>query len=618
MIDLFKKTTVTRVLFFVACDIAVIIFSVWLAFLVRFDGHIPPQYFIFLPRLMLMAVVFVVPVFYVRKLYSFSWAYVSSSELISLFLSTTVSFALLTAAIFISNYFPRFLNFPRSTIFVSYVLVFVLCSLIRLSKRMYLHGLAFKRMGNKQRTLIVGAGDAGEQILRNILSSKNNNYFPIGFIDDNPIKRGVKIHGCGVLGTISQIPAVIEECQIEQVIIALPSASNKVIKQAIELARSAGLRKIKIAPQLNEIISGQISLKNLKDVDVEDLLGRPEIVLDKKQIELFIKDKAVLITGATGSIGCELARQIAKFRPSLLLCLDQDETGIFHILKELKSNFPQQKIQGLVADVTDSQKMRDIFKLYKPQIVFHAAAYKHVPLMEDQPDEAVKNNIFGTKSLLDASIASKAEKFIFVSTDKAVNPTSVMGSTKRVGEMLCQAYNQKNITKFISVRFGNVLNSRGSVIPIFREQIKRGGPVEVTHPDMQRYFMLTREACLLVMQAGAMGSGGEVFVLDMGKPVMIVDLAKEMIRLSGFEPDRDIAIIFTGIRPGEKLFEEILTAEEGIVSTQNQKIFIAKMGQVHVEDFVKKLDDFKNMLYNKSKEEIIDAIKNIINPNGKL
>lgn len=467
-------------------------------------------------------------------------------------------------------------------------------------------------MIKKDRTLIVGAGDAGEQILRNMLSSKLGLYNPIGFVDDNKIKQGVQIHGIKVLGKISDIPEVVNKNQIKQLIIALPSAHGKVIQKAVELGRKAGLRKIKTIPPLNEII-GEISLKNLRDVDVGDLLGREPISLDTKEIESFIKERIVLITGAAGSIGSELSRQVSKFKPADLIILDQDETGVFNISKELQNKLPNSKIHSVVADVIDAEKMQRIFSEFKPQIVFHAAAYKHVPLMEAQPDQAVKNNILGTKTLVECSLASHVEKLIFISTDKAVNPTSVMGFTKRIGEMICQAYNQKSITKFISVRFGNVLDSRGSVIPIFREQIKKRGPVEVTDPEMKRYFMLNSEACLLVMQAGAMGQGGEVFVLDMGRPIKILDLAKDMIRLSGFEPDKDIAIVFTGVRPGEKLFEEILTAEEGILATKNQKIFIAKMKNMQVDILENNIKTLEDMLHKGGKpQEIKDFLKDFI------
>ncbi|TSC95216.1 MAG: polysaccharide biosynthesis protein CapD [Parcubacteria group bacterium Licking1014_1] len=612
MTNIFKKTIITKTIFFVLADAILIAVSVWLAFLIRFDGQIPSQYFSFISRMIALAAIFIIPIFYFHKLYSFSWSYVSASEAISLFRATTISFLFLGIAIYISNYFPHFINFPRATIFISYFLVFIFCGGIRFAKRIYLHIIGSGRGLNREKTLIVGAGDAGEQILRSIMSSAGTSYCPVGFVDDSPIKQGVTIHGLKVLGKISDIPKLAMAEEIRQLIIALPAVDNKTIKKAIELARLAGLKKIKIAPSLEEIISGRISFKNLKDVGVEDLLGREEIVLDKKQIEGFIKDKLVLITGAAGSIGSELSRQTAKFKPSLLLLLDQDETGIFNISEELKENFPNLKIESKIADIRDKEKINEIFKKFKPQIVFHAAAYKHVPLMEKNPDEAIKNNIFGTKILAEASFTFGAEKFIFISTDKAINPSSMMGATKRVGEMICQAFSQKNGAKFISVRFGNVLNSRGSVIPIFREQIKKGGPVEVTDPEMKRYFMLTSEACLLVMQAGAMGKGGEVFVLDMGKPVKILDLAKEMIRLSGFEPDKDIAIVFTGIRPGEKLFEEILTAEEGVVATQNQKIFIAKLSNVNPRKLEKELNNIKNIADKFAKEKIVDCLKKML------
>jgi FlaA1/EpsC-like NDP-sugar epimerase len=432
-------------------------------------------------------------------------------------------------------------------------------------------------------------------------------------VDDNPIKKGVVIHGLKVLGRISDIPKVALENNIRQLIIALPSADNKTIKSAVELGRKAKIRKIKIAPPLSEIIKGQVSFRNLKDIGAEDLLGREQVTVNTKQIENFIKNKAVLITGAAGSIGSELARQVAKFKPSHLLLLDQDETGIFNILEELKSDFSSQNTEALVADVTDKEKINEIFKKFRPKIIFHAAAYKHVPLMEANPAEAVKNNIFGTKNLAEAAVDSGSESFIFVSTDKAVNPTSVMGATKRAGEMICQVFSQKNQTKFISVRFGNVLDSRGSVIPVFREQIKKGGPVTVTDPEMKRYFMLIPEACLLVMQSSAMGQGGEVFILDMGKPIMILDLAREMIKLSGFIPDKDIAIVFCGKRPGEKLFEEMLTAEEGTDATQNNKIFKAKLSAINLQDLEKNLENLKNILKNNSgPEKIISALKSFI------
>ena len=435
---------------------------------------------------------------------------------------------------------------------------------------------------------------------------------PVGFVDDSPAKRGVIIHNLKVLGKISEIPEIVKEHQIEEMIIALPSAGSKAVREAVEMGRKAGLKKVKIIPSITELINGEVSIGKIKEVEIEDLLGREPVSLDTRAIENFIQNKVVLITGAAGSIGSELCRQVAKFRPSQLLLLDQDETGIFNISEELEDKFPRLKIFSEICDIQDEEKIEQIFSHYHPNVIFHAAAYKHVPLMEVHSDEAVKNNVFGTKIVAESAIKYGVEKFIFVSTDKAVNPTSVMGATKRVGEMICQNLNQKNSTKFISVRFGNVLDSRGSVIPIFREQIKKGGPVEVTHPEMKRYFMMTSEACLLVMEAGAMGRGGEVFVLDMGEPVKILDLAKEMIRLSGFEPDKDIPIVFTGVRPGEKLFEEILTAEEGTIATQNQKIFMAKLSRVDENKLNQVLENLREAVKKSNREEIVNILKQLI------
>src|SRR3989344_650092 len=454
---LLKKTIITKTVFFILADIFLIAVSFLLAFLIRFDGQIPLQYIPFISRIIALAVIFTIPIFYFQGLYSFSWSYVSTSEAVYLFKATTISFLFLGVTIFISKYFPSFKNFPRSILFISYLLVFIFCGGIRISKRVYLHITGSTRMSKKEKTLIIGAGDAGEQILRSIISSKSSPYYPIGFVDDNPIKQGVNIHGYKVLGKISDIPKIITNYQVKELIVALPFSNNSTVKKAVELGRKSGLKKIKIAPPLSEVIDGRVSFKNL------------------------IKNKVVLVTGDAGSIGSELSRQTAKFNPSLLLLLDQDETGIFNISKELENNFSNLNIQPIIADIRDKEKIKEIFKKFQPKIIFHAAAYKHVPLMEENPDEAVKNNIFGTENLANISLKQGVEKFIFISTDKAVNPTSVMGATKRVSEMICRVYDQKNHTKFISVRFGNVLNSRGSVIPIFREQIKRGGPVQVTH-----------------------------------------------------------------------------------------------------------------------------------------
>ena len=609
---LFQKTGQKRLVFFLTSDIIFICLAFFLAFFLRFEGEIPSQYFPAMKYVSLLALIFCLPIFYFQKLYSFSWSYVSTNELISLFKATSLGFLFLFTALFVLKDQPVFSGFPRSTIFISYFLVFLFCSGFRLAKRLYLQFFLPKTKRQKERTLIVGAGDAGEQILRSILSSRTNQFQPIGFVDDSPIKQGVLIHGLKVFGKIENIPEIAKEKKIEGIIIALPSAGSSAIKRAVEKGREAGLKKIKIVPPPAEIIDGRVSIRDLKEIQIEDLLGREPVSLDWKTIEKFIQNKKVLVTGAAGSIGSELCRQIAKFEPSSLLALDQDETGIFNLSNEQKRKFPELNFSSLIADIQDKIRIEQIFNKFRPDIIFHAAAYKHVPLMEENPEEAIKNNIFGTLTVARAAIKYGVEKFVLISTDKAVNPSSVMGATKRVGEMLCQTLNQKNGTKFISVRFGNVLDSRGSVIPIFKEQIKRGGPVEVTHPEMKRYFMSVSEAVLLVMEAGAIGQGGEVFVLDMGEMIKIKDLAKELIRLEGLEPDKDIPIVYTEPRPGEKFFEEILTAEEGTVATQYKKIFRAKLAEVDEEKLNNALEKLKKAVNNADKKKIIEILKDIV------
>lgn len=601
-----------RKILFLIADIILINLAVFLAFLLRFEGQIPSQYFSNIFGMISLTLLITLPIFNFLKLYSFSWTYVSTQELISLVKAALLAFLFLGTSLFIFRDFSIFVGFPRSTLFIGSILIFIFCGGIRFAKRIYLQIFLSGKKEEKERTLIVGAGDAGEQILRSILSARESLYFPVGFVDDSPAKQGILIHGLKVFGKISDIPHLVETQGIKEMIIALPSVGSKTIREAVEMGRRAGLKKIKVIPTLNEIIDGRVSLGNLREIQAEDLLGREPVSRDPKLIESFIQNRKVLVTGAAGSIGSELCRQVVKFKPSQILILDRDETGIFNISEELKDKFPKLKIFSIIADILDENKIEQVLKKFLPQVIFHAAAYKHVPLMEFHPEEAIKNNIFGTKTLAEKAIKYKIEKFIFISTDKAVKPTSIMGASKRVGEMICQVLNQRNSTKFISVRFGNVLDSRGSVIPIFREQIKKGGPLKITHPEMKRYFMTSSEACLLLLQAGAMGKGGEVFVLNMGKPIKILDLAREMIRLSGLEPDKDIPIVFTGSRPGEKFFEEILTAEEGTQATQNQKIFIAKLSGINENKLNFGLIKLKEAALKQDRETIIKTLKELI------
>ncbi|MGZ4887422.1 MAG: polysaccharide biosynthesis protein, partial [Candidatus Aminicenantales bacterium] len=437
--------------------------------------------------------------------------------------------------------------------------------------------------------------------------------FPVGYIDDDLSKRGMSIQGIKVLGTRNDIPRLIKANTVDEVLIAIPSIRSKDIRAVVEIIRnSGGPAKVKILPGILDIMDGNVTLSDIKEVRVEDLLGREKVEIDFAAIRAFLNGKRVVITGAGGSIGSELVRTVLQFEPQLTALLDIDETELFYLMNRFRG--AAVKIVPVIGDVRDRAKMEDVFAKFRPEIILHSAAYKHVPVLESYPEEAVKTNILGTKILGELALKYKIEKFVYISTDKAINPTSVMGSTKRVGEEMLRILNGRNGTKFISVRFGNVLGSRGSVIPLFEDQIKRGGPVTVTHPEMKRYFMATSEAVLLVLEAAAIGEGGEAYILDMGEPIKILDLAREMIRLSGHEPDVDIPIIFSGLRPGEKLFEELLGAEEGSEPTEHARIFKARNPKVRPEDetFLK-IEKLIDVCYDGSdRNSIIDGLADIV------
>lgn len=572
----FEQTSFTRTLFFVAGDIFLISCAVFLAFFLRFEGQIPEFYWNgTLQTAILLALACSIPLFFRFNLFTLSWRHVSTRDVLLLWRALTIGFLILGSLVILLKGLPVFAQLPRSVLVMSYLFSFLFIGALRLGKRIFLQMSDRGDSSEKTSVIIVGAGDAAEQLVRSMVQQKSS-YLPLCFVDDSLQKQGMRIHGVKVAGKIADIPELVVKLGPKQLIIAMPSAPSSAIKQAVEFGRQAGIQSIKILPSLGEILDGKVSLAQVRDVQVQDLLGRELVSLDTEALSRFLKDKIVLVTGAAGSIGSELCRQVATFAPSTIVLFDQDESGVFMFAHELNNRFPKLKVISYVGDVIDGEKVREVFASVKPQIVFHAAAYKHVSLMEQDPVEAIKTNVFGTRTVSGAALGAGTECFVYVSTDKAVNPSSVMGATKRVGEMICQLANQKGQTRFISVRFGNVLDSRGNVIAIFREQIKRGGPLTITHPDMKRYFMTNPEACLLVMQASTMGKGGEVFVLDMGSLVKVVDLAKEMIRLSGLEPDKDIPIVFTGSRPGEKLFEEMLTSEEREGVTTHAKIFSAR------------------------------------------
>ncbi len=563
-------TAKTRVFVLFLIDLAIIWFSIVTSYLFRFYNHIPEEYVV---QMLLFGVICTFA--FGGSLISFGlyrrmWQYASIGEIVSVLkaivvgavISYTVAFVVLPARV------------PFSIEVRSMETILLLVGGVRLFWRVFRTDRANSK-NTETHTLIVGAGDCGILIAREMMGASFAHTRIQGFIDDSADKLHLKIMGVPVLGNRYDIPRIVKEREIHEIIIAMPSVSRSEISEIINLGKATGA-KLKIIPALSDLITGKISVKKLRDVSVEDLLGREPIVADMNSILGYVHNKTVLVTGAGGSIGSELCRQISPYAPDKLLILGHGENSIYTIEIELRKSFPELQIVTVIADVQDRTRMLEVFESHKPQVVFHAAAHKHVPLMERNPSEAIKNNVFGTRNVADCADKFGAERFVMISSDKAVNPTSVMGATKRIAEMYVQSLNTTSSTKFSAVRFGNVLGSRGSVIPAFKQQIAAGGPVTVTHPEMVRYFMTIPEAVQLVIQSGSYAKGGEVFVLDMGEPVKILTLAEDLITLSGYEPYRDIDIIFSGIREGEKLYEELLTAEENLSSTHHDRIFIGK------------------------------------------
>jgi len=498
----------------------------------------------------------------------------------------------------------------------SYILSFMLCLLTfgasRFMGRMY--GDAYvpskKREPAANRALIVGAGSAGRFVLQELKQAANSDIYPVAFIDDDPFKKNLQINGLTILGGREKIKESVEKYNISTLIIAMPSVPKSEIKKIIDICKETACY-VKILPSISDMVSGKISIQTIRDIDVEDLLGREPVSIDLGGIASYISDRVILVTGAGGSIGSELCRQIVQFKPSKLLLLGHGENSIYKIYQDLLERKCNIHLVPIIADIQDKKCMEKLFASYSPQVVFHAAAHKHVPLMELYPAEAIKNNVFGTKNIAEMADKYKVERFVMVSSDKAVNPTSIMGVTKRVAEMVIQGINNQSETNFSIVRFGNVLGSRGSVIPLFKRQIANGGPVTVTHPEMVRYFMTIPEAAQLVIQAGAFSKSGELFLLDMGSPVKIDQLARDLIRLSGFEPDKDIEIVYTGIRPGEKLYEELLTSQEGTRATQHNRIFIAQPElflKQEIDFYIKQLEE----AISSNSEEIRMTLKTIV------
>ena len=613
--EIFKITTFKRRAFFLLSDIILISFSMYASFWIRFDGNIPANFISNLKYFILLALVIKLGFLLSYRLYNISWRFFCLRDLIKLSgVIILSSLALVLLLFFLKTYKP-FILFPRSIILLDLIFTMGFLGTIRISKRAiqeYKIRIQGLNKGNTK-ILIIGAGSAGEQIGREMLNKSNSKYNPVGYIDDDPAKKGINIHGIKVLGARKDIPNLLQTQRIEEVLVALPSASSKEIKDIVKIVRDSDyVKKIKVLPGLANLMDGKVTISDIQEIEIEDLLGREPVHINFDTIRDFLSGKRVLITGAAGSIGTELSKKVYQFNPASLGLLEIDETELYYLLNNLEPK--SSKIEPFLANINDAAKMRAIFEKFQPEIIIHAAAYKHVPMLEDFPEEAVKTNIMGTKILAELSIEFNVEKFVYISTDKAINPTSIMGSTKRIGEELLRILNGKNGTRFICVRFGNVLGSRGSVIQLFKEQIKRGGPVTVTHSEMKRYFMAIPEAVLLVLEASAIGAGGEAYVLDMSHPVKILDLARDMIKLSGHEPDVDIPIVFSGIRPGEKLFEELLSAEEGSEPTEHPKIFRVRDSEKRNEkEFMSKIEHLVNLgLGENSKKEIFACIKDIV------
>jgi FlaA1/EpsC-like NDP-sugar epimerase len=615
-----------RLILIIGVDVLIWTAAWFLAFLIRFDFYIPELRWSQWKQLLLFILIAKFFIFYFFDLYRGMWRYTSISDLFNIIKAASVSSLVIVSLIV---FWTRFVGYPRSVFIIDWCLTVLLISGFRLGIRLYfevvsedkksrivtrtLFGSLRKKHPDCRNLLIIGAGDCGEKIYREIRDNARLRYDVVGFLDDDKAKRGMKIHAIPVVGQIKDVEDIAKDLRVDEALIAIPSANSQQMRRIVAFCKESGI-EFKTIPGMGELINGKVTVSAIREVAYRDLLGREIIKLDEARIGAYLRGRSVLVTGAGGSIGSELCRQICRFRPEKIVLYERAETFLYELELELKQNYSDVEVVAQLADVQDRGQLEKIFESSKPQAVFHAAAYKHVAMLELQPWKAIINNIQGTRNLIEISNKFEVERFVLVSTDKAVRPANVMGATKRVAEMLTQGQNGCDITatRFMIVRFGNVVGSVGSVVPLFKKQIERGGPVTVTHPEVTRYFMTIPEACQLILQAGSMGEGGEIFLLDMGTPIKIDDMARDLIRLSGFEPEVDVNIEYIGLRPGEKLYEELITEGEGVIPTSHEKILVLKGKECNLDVLNGNIDDLVHLAREQDAEKIRERLQEIV------
>lgn len=599
-----SRITISRG-FKVLLDMSVIALTYLLAYVIRFEGNIPSAeltaYFHSIPILLILTLT----LFFGFGLYKGLYQYAGIKDLVLLFSAHTVAWAAYVSII----YMMRVQWTPRSVLSIYWLLGFIAMAGVRFSFRLLKELMSFSQEG-KRRVLIVGAGSAGEMMLRQIKIDNTLGYYPVGIVDDDPNKRHVSIHGIPVLGTTRDIPDLVEQKNIEQIIIATPSAKAREMRKIVTYCETTGV-DFKTVPGPRELMNGNVTINQLRDLTMEDLLGRDPVNSDGERVAEMIRGRVVMVTGAGGSVGQALCWQIMEYEPEKLVMFDHSENSLFYLSSDLLTRWAG-GFATVVGSVCDPAKVDRVMSEFKPAMVFHAAAHKHVPLMEMNPEEAIKNNLKGTMTLADASQMHKVRTFVLISTDKAVEPTSVMGASKRLAELYVQGANRENKTTFTIVRLGNVLGSNGSVVTLFQKQIAKGGPITVTDPGMTRYFMTIPEAVVLILQASILGKGGETYVLDMGEPVKVVDMARHLISLSGFEPDQDIAIEFTGKRPGEKMYEILWDKNEQPIRTEYEKILVANSNGHDYWYMMQQLDEILKLAETMQRERMFAKMKELI------